>query len=163
MPQPDLAKIIEEMEMTRSQVAREARTSGEELQRAIDGEVPDLKIQLKLEAVLDRPLWSTPEQFLERRKLRRFVGAEPHILTTKQLVARARQLGVDTGSLGQATKDALIDGLVKLVNSLGDNLDLNCGGRLLCCRKCGLTFEARNRSEDFCPGCCSFQICNVGG
>src|SRR5581483_1019741 len=158
----DLAKIIAAMDMTLSEVMVEARISSEALQQAISGKPPDRKIQLKLEAVLDQAIWATPEQFKERRNLRKFVGAEPLILTTEQLLGRARVLGVGAISKGCASKDKLIMAIADLVKTITlDGEPVLAHGRLLRCRACAEIFQTQTPAN--CPFCGSLRICPAGG
>jgi rubrerythrin len=166
MSQPDLAKIIEGMDMTLSEVIREARMSAEALNQAIAGAIPDRKIQLKLEAVLDQPIWSTPDQFKERRNLRNFLGCEPLLLNTAELLTRARQIGMaDVPSKARASKDKLITAIAELVQGMAGGKALDpvwMTGRLWRCRACGLIFEPKEQ-PDCCPDCFKFRIARVGG
>lgn len=169
MCKPNLAKIIEDMQMPPSQVALESRMSPEALHQAIGGATPDRNHQLKLEAVLDQAIWSTPEEFNERRNLRKFLGCEPLILTTEQLkrkydqlVARARKLGLFFRK-SLANKEQLLASITEIVREIsqGEPLDPK-DRRLLRCLSCGWLFEANSRPE-FCPGCGSLRFCGVGG
>jgi rubrerythrin len=148
----DLAKIIEGMGMTHVEVRKEARISAEVLREAIAGAVPDRNIQLKLEAVLDQPIWSTEGQFYQRRKVRQFFGCEPLLLNTDQILARVRQLGVN---VERGSKANLIAAIAEKVQ--GTKVLLN-DGRLWRCRSCKHVFQA---AAEYCPRCFKLSVCRV--
>lgn len=60
---------------------------------AVDG-VPTLRTRCAIETALGQAIWSSDEEYQERRRVAQAIGISPETASLKELRQRARQLGV---------------------------------------------------------------------
>lgn len=94
-PGEQVQSLLERMEMTRRDLARESKLSLASIENALAADAqPSSRTQIAIELALNTPLWSSPEQFEQTKKVQALLGFVPEIESIKRLKACARRYKV---------------------------------------------------------------------
>lgn len=110
-PSEQLCALLDRLEMTIADLARETKLNQKTIKDAmvVDGQ-PSLRTRCAIEAALAEPIWSTPEDFKQRREAAAQIGFAPDVASLKQLKRRAGQLGIK--GYGFATNKADLTAMI---------------------------------------------------
>ena len=102
----NFAELFKLNNLTPKKFSRECGLSTGTISELLKGKAPLYRSIYLIEAAFDCAIWSTPEQFSDRQKLRQLFGIEPAIVPSGALRKLATKLKISYGKIG--TRDALI-------------------------------------------------------
>jgi hypothetical protein len=110
---PNLSDLLTALELTPAELAGEACLSVATVNNILAGQAPGQEAKHKIEAALNQPIWSTPQEFSARKYLRDLLGKDPAFLTIKVIRERARARGLRVTSTMFSDKESLIKTILK--------------------------------------------------